>query len=223
MLIRANTSEEASFAVPSTMEMELIGATEVPVEIQKPVPSSCPVVEVVPPTPSKFEGPTTSIYGKPWQPAPSASKTPLLFNWKQLEKMNPTCAPTSLFKIPQQHPKMTYPSPLKCTPKPRTQRPKSNFRSHFIPPLNPHLSRPFKNKSVESRPHSINIPLKKLPPPLIPNVSRLSKTKFRKPHTPSHSVKPKIPVPLLSIKTNIFLPRSQVLEILRGPAPKAST
>lgn len=164
-LIQATDMEEATFAVPTTWEKELLDVEETP----------------------------SSIIVGVHEQAQLASQEIL----KAPEVMIPACTPptTSTSQIsfgPYSQPahRKTFPSPLKRASQPRKRRSKT-ATAPFIPPLLPHLSRSFKAKS-------------------------------RKPHYPLHTVKSKNKIlPLMSIKTGYFLPRSRVLEILSGIAPKA--
>jgi hypothetical protein len=55
-------------------------------------------------------------------------------------------------------------------------------------------------------------------PPLFPSLSRPLKAKSRRPPFPHHLSRSNL-VPLMSVRTGIFMRRSRLLEILGGPSP----
>jgi len=154
-LISAKDPEEASFAVPPNLELEIMGTAE----------------ETALPLQQAFQGPSTSIYGKPFQ-APVANKDP---------------SPDLTYSVQDGSPPFLFPSPLK-----RTQAARKHFPTTSTPP------------STTT--------------PLVPKLARPLKAKFKIPKLGKPTLKNL--VPLMSVRTGIFMRRSRILEILCGPPPK---
>ncbi len=219
-----------------------MGVAETFIEKPTSVSLSIPAAETVSPDfktplPSIFGKPwQPDPLARPIVPL-KINPTSLLGNYPVAPSQNKRPQTTS--RPPQKDFRRTqYLSPMKQAPSPRKRRNKRSATAPFIPPLIPNLSRHFyakphnrppMSKSNLKNPHfspkSTNfVPrsqVNEIPstsasriPPLLSNLSRSSMFKSRNPVPQFNSIRLNPTLPLMSVKTDIFLPRSQVHGIL---------